>query len=85
MSPTHDKGALKLFKEDTPFACYFVDSYLEEAVQKFTGIRDVTKILRVGSARLNLPEPAFLINCPIVTNHYLFQCLKDRRTSIGIE
>ena len=34
---------------------------------------------------LNLLEIALLINCSFVTDQYLFQCLKGRRTCIGIE
>ena len=48
------------------------------------------------SVRLNLPEFTWLVTCPIVTGHYLFQCLKEmffgylnalggRRESMAIE
>ena len=30
----------------------------------------------VGGVRLNLPEFTWLISSSVVTNHYLFQCLK---------
>ena len=43
------------------------------------------RALWLGAARLNLPEFTLFISCYIVANHYLFQCLKGRRASIGIE
>ena len=30
----------------------------------------------MGGVRLNLPAFTWLISCSIVTDHYLFQCLK---------
>ena len=30
----------------------------------------------IGDVRLDLPEITWLISCSIVTDHFLFQCLK---------
>ena len=38
--------------------------------------RDVARTLGLGGLRLNLPESTRLISCSIVTDQYLFQCLK---------
>ena len=38
-----------------------------------------------GGVRLNSPEFALLINCYIITDHYLLKRLKGRRKSMDIE
>ena len=38
-----------------------------------------------GGCKAEFPEFTLLINCSIVTDHYLFQRLTDKRASIGIE
>ena len=38
--------------------------------------RDVARALYLRGVRLNFPEFKLLVKCSIVTDHYLFQCLK---------
>ena len=38
--------------------------------------RDLVKALRLGGARLNLPEFAWLMNCSVVSDHSSFKFLK---------